>query len=534
MTSLDWVRRSGFAYLPCTTFFCDSFAHTSHPFFRRAFVLSSNEFQSFKMECQSHSTATKDALVAKASPAQVSINRLPPELIIIILSHVSDARSLMRLALVSKTVYHGFMVAERDIAQAVCINQTDPLLMREVVAVIRSMQMSPWSSEKVTQDLKIFFTPEPDLTVSKWDLKTAVSIWKVQNLVKAFTAGFASSALLKLGGDTANIPFTRSELRRFERAFWRFELYCNLFRNTYLDRIRRSYFIYEQQKEVFLDRLPPLENEQLTCVYDYLRGQIAEAVEDIAAHDIEWGGEWQIPWLDDYNDEDCAVKDALLSRGLANIYKLRNTRTYDQRMDFIGRGEKNWPGCPEANDDFLFNSLSLGHEDLVQSTLTQEEIEGQYFPKSLCDDGDPGPRAAWRWGFSTQISHAQCVPDNWYYRQRAYVMWDMLRISKWGILTEDRDLVPREIDLAYTASSRELDVQKASMSARSEIYHKGGRGWWEPGDESFVQWITGDKKLYDEFQANGRRYPVPQDRNPYWKGLDDYTFYTAITRKFIT
>lgn len=50
---------------------------------------------------------------------------------------------------------------------------------------------------------------------------------------------------------------------RIQRAFYRFEVYCNLFQNP-------ERFDFREQRDIFFLKFSDWENEQLACMYDYL------------------------------------------------------------------------------------------------------------------------------------------------------------------------------------------------------------------------------------------------------------------------
>ena len=102
-------------------------------------------------------------------------------------------------------------------------------------------------------------------------MKDALSIANLQSSVGEFARSFLSNVIADepVHASLPSTP-TASELRRFERALYRFEIYRNLFRQP---RNRRERGIgTEFQKRVFFDRFPPWKNEQLGCIHDLLFG----------------------------------------------------------------------------------------------------------------------------------------------------------------------------------------------------------------------------------------------------------------------
>ena len=64
---------------------------------------------------------------------------------------------------------------------------------------------------------------------------------------------------------------TRQELRRIERALYRFEIYCDLFREIPNERSSTiPSAINSEQSQLFFAKFAPYENEQLGCIHDFL------------------------------------------------------------------------------------------------------------------------------------------------------------------------------------------------------------------------------------------------------------------------
>lgn len=61
-------------------------------------------------------------------------------------------------------------------------------------------------------------------------------------------------------------PATFQEVCRIKRSFYRFETFCNLFREV--DKVLSV--VHEDRKTCFFQTLAPWEIEQLGCVHDFL------------------------------------------------------------------------------------------------------------------------------------------------------------------------------------------------------------------------------------------------------------------------
>lgn len=108
-------------------------------------------------------------------------------------------------------------------------------------------------------------------TIEVWSLSEALVLSGVYDDVKFFAMDFAST----FGSDSTNgIPDndvrapTPSEIDRIERAFYRYELFRNIFSKD--EEKPSNYANAQEHRELFLDRFQPWENEQLAPVYEYI------------------------------------------------------------------------------------------------------------------------------------------------------------------------------------------------------------------------------------------------------------------------
>ena len=422
---------------------------------------------------------------------------LPTEVKIQLFTCLSDLSAIKNLSQTSIAFNKAFMSSKDCIVREVVKSLLDPELLQEVTAVAKSLHMKPWSRDAISRILDDCFPSRPTLAAINWDFSTSVTIFKLQSVVRSLSTDFASVALSKecLTNRNGNSgpPPTKSELRRFERNFWKFELYCTFFRS------REPYGTFptedrvepEEQITIFFDRFAPFENEQLGCIHDFLWDQISPGFNDIAAHDINWAAEWEVYWVDDYYLGQAGWKEHLLSRGLVIIDKLRNAQTYLERFSLV----QDDSSCPLFDNDFLVQGLSIGEErdrilvtaqDLHDMSLEQAEIAVK---KSSCSELDEGPFEAWRWAYDENwLSFCYFTSANWIFRQRAFVMWDKFRLDHWELFETRRTNLPAEYDNAYATPSDLREEQQRSITARSEIYDNGGTGWWSFDDDSQVKW----------------------------------------------
>ena len=146
--------------------------------------------------------------------------------------------------------------------------------------------------------------------------RVVAAMERVHLMVQYFTADLAQQAIPRFNRifETAR-PETSSpsEELRILRAFYRFQLYCNIFGRKSMDTARKatrpppdwpveklggkSREEMRWELECFFWPWPPWVNEQLACVFEYLEATLSVFFDNVASHDVEWG--WrQVDWVE--------------------------------------------------------------------------------------------------------------------------------------------------------------------------------------------------------------------------------------------
>ncbi|KAI9810625.1 MAG: hypothetical protein M1827_006187 [Pycnora praestabilis] len=264
---------------------------------------------------------------------------------------------------------------------------------------------------------------------------------------------------------------------RVYRNFYRFELYCNLFRIEYDDMMQKPNQDRIRQQQVwFLTKFPPWEFEQFTCVYHYCYLRLSPAYNEIAFHDVEWYflAEGMFPDLVRPNGH----KEGVLAAGLQHLRDIVTTQTYQNRKcllapTFTAHNNRNFFYSTIVHPIFLNNARN---DELAQRNSRPEEI---------------GPYSAWQWAKrnggvnSSSIIYNKADLLNW-----AYCMWDLSRLRNWGVLRKPRNLWRAHRIYDWLVESEKVVAQKwqESWQERLDIYELGGRGRWDEGDKSGIIW----------------------------------------------
>ena len=157
----------------------------------------------------------------------------------------------------------------------------------------------------------------PRLSPRPLTRRTVTAIERVHLMVQYFTADLSQQAIPRFNSifetTRPEAYISESEEPRILRAFYRFQLYCNIFGRKTLDaakqappeisdRLRqpwpgKSPEDVQRELELFFWPWPPWANEQLACVFEYLETNLSVYFNDVASHDIEWGRR-QVDWLE--------------------------------------------------------------------------------------------------------------------------------------------------------------------------------------------------------------------------------------------
>ncbi|KAF3483340.1 uncharacterized protein GIQ15_02664 [Arthroderma uncinatum] len=403
-----------------------------------------------------------------------------------ILCQFDDVATLESASAADRSLGAAFSGAPSIVLPRVLHNAIPSGLLPEAQALQASYNLDSKSRtvERVTEIVDAFVRREPaDFT--KWALPEARYVSGLAPVIEFFIDDFASWACSRRRNTTATVaPISSSERCRIARAFYRFEIYCNLFRPS-----RRVSLDAETQEELFIRQFAPWETEQLCCVYDYLVEKITPAFNDIAEHNIQWG-EFSVPFDAGHPGAEERY-DYVVSLGLSSIYQVVTAMTYEERYEVLSEHF----GIAE---DFLLHTLwqCRSTEEYGRPLSDYDEVTKQALiaPPAL-DDPDPGPRDIWYWVHAEDTFEEFIYSDRHrYLRRRGYVLWDVSRLrQEWKFLDghyadpPDEALEPLDDKPKLTHSMEEM---RDSWKQRSKIYAAGGRGWWSKDDESKVVYPT--------------------------------------------
>ncbi|KAJ2971411.1 hypothetical protein NUW58_g9426 [Xylaria curta] len=452
------------------------------------------------------------------------INGLPVELLREVLEFLPDVSSLYAAVLSCSLFHSAFLGADETITTKVLLNQIDPNVLPEALVAFESAQLHPHNADpKCREDILDFVAqnlqqrPTP---YRSWSLRKAIQLGRIHSYVDTFAREFALIALSKCHLKQFNIPPTLQELCRIERALYRFEVYCNLFREIPGRRFSSiPSTIYGERKQLFFAKFAPHENEQLGCIHDFLVRAVSPSFNDVAEYDVHWCAEN----IDYDNQIDNPHVQSVLSLGLEKLYEISRAETYEERYRALGA-----ENSPSYNPNFLYDGLQEDANERYNDTAALADItpenEKLYMKQPFFKDLNPGPKNAWRWG------HIEESQSQWVYqqdreelRQWGYVMWDQSRLDMAGIFQgpwEDT-LTERDLVLEEQESGREHAYMRIWRAEREHVSRAGASGWWNWGVKSELECEANNRLRYATSSSNMAKFSVFD--------LDDFTLQSGDT-----
>ncbi|KAJ9230660.1 hypothetical protein C8Q69DRAFT_448505 [Paecilomyces variotii] len=422
-----------------------------------------------------------------------SLTSLPIECRQLILRLLPDITTLQTAIRSHSSLYNAFLDQKNAIIKSIVSNIVSFDLLPEVIAVLKSSQIEPWTRGKVLGILHCYLNRRIPSNF-EYTVKDAICMQRLHRVIEAFVADFATAALSEnpLSGvseDPTGLPLSDNEKRRLISSFYRFELWTWLFQTRNQDHERKpketTDFSPEEQWDIFFQKLAPWELEQMYTVHEYLYRELSIPFNEVAAHDVQWG-----VWSVRYDDTEVwegdgmnVAKDYYMFRGLNFLRKVITAKGYDDRYRILNPNF-DYAGMTLST---IVRSLNLEDDQVPLERYDGENLEA-VLGSSFVKDPDPGPAQAWKW------THLKLTRSNfvgcWYMRdlrRRGYVMWDQSRLVRWRFFESPEWQFPDDPDDEDEEHAREEEMER-SWAQRRRLYRKGFLGWWSEGDESKLTW----------------------------------------------
>ncbi|KAI0100082.1 hypothetical protein GGR51DRAFT_378710 [Nemania sp. FL0031] len=397
------------------------------------------------------------------------MDQIPVELIQKIFIYL-DLKSLPNAALACRVFLNAFIGAEEVITTKVLLRQIDYDVLPEAILVYKSWSLGTPSFPKGIEFAKNLQHRQPAPT--QWRLANALPLAYFHGMVSYFASQAASEALEeepRLSRKSAS-P-TREEICRFERAIYRFQLYCNV-----VGPLRRL----EETKlqDVFFKHFAAWENEQLACIHEFFVRVVAHPFNYMVQYDITWGY-LRVPLIDTGQSE---YAQGILCEGITKMYWLSKAENYSNcRFVLSRRADRN--GVPFRVAGFLSPGLEIGANPSVLTEALSEmsqEDKARVSAKPFYVDPDPGPASMWEWVYRDAVpGRLVANPSMICERRWGFPFWDSSRLLTAGLL-EDPEIpgpwAPVDPSLVQYRTQECIDRLEQSRKERTDIRVLGGTG----------------------------------------------------------
>jgi hypothetical protein len=246
------------------------------------------------------------------------LKQIPLHVVATILAELDSIEQLGSVILAHRVFLVAFNDNRLHVTTSIIRNQIPASLLPFATALHESTKIDAGDYDAVRSLLTrlaeaIFNPPRAISSLVRFSISEAAIISKSYKAIGLLCQDFANISIPllnnRLGLDHPQ-EILQQEKFRLGRAFYRYQLMCNLF------CLGEEEALSEEPSLQFFRIFSPWVNEQLICVYAYLEAKVCKgesvrlflllprldhyipAFDEIAAHDVEWG-EMPIDWTPD-------------------------------------------------------------------------------------------------------------------------------------------------------------------------------------------------------------------------------------------
>jgi hypothetical protein len=206
------------------------------------------------------------------------LERLPLEVQQIIFFNLPDVESMKSISLASSSLYHGFKGFEKHVVTDVFEKELPLDVLPELLVILKTLRIPNRTKRRVQIFAHINLRlrrPRHWWNFSElFTLSEALFLRKLRRSALYFAEDFGLLTRRRPGSETPfqgsdfwatpieHPPLSQTETSHIVRALYRYEIYCDLFRD--------DLFSVKEQQDVFFKRFSVFENEQVACIDDYL------------------------------------------------------------------------------------------------------------------------------------------------------------------------------------------------------------------------------------------------------------------------
>ncbi|KAL6890418.1 hypothetical protein GGI43DRAFT_219348 [Trichoderma evansii] len=216
----------------------------------------------------------------------MALDRLAPELLYSVLSLLDSPQDLYSLIRASPACLQAFLASRGLILTSVIRNGLSPDAVHHALALLHTPKLHADLDYLNLQEVKAFldqYFNQADSWSFPKDLPNIISLMRFTARVFRFVDKFFDSALQTLGTfqkHDGSWPLSPTERARLQRAFLRFELYCQLC-PAFECYPPEPFFSPDLQFRYFLAKLEPWEAEEISCIHEYFTINIGQYIADL-------------------------------------------------------------------------------------------------------------------------------------------------------------------------------------------------------------------------------------------------------------
>ncbi|KAH0431012.1 hypothetical protein CcaCcLH18_07426 [Colletotrichum camelliae] len=433
------------------------------------------------------------------------IHRLPLHIVSSILDRL-DTIAELGIAIRSHRIFHNsFKYSTQTVCRSILSSQIPPDLFPYANALLESNVVDPSNHDSV-KDLLLRLESRiknGSKSFERFPVTAYASLSRDLAAIGILREDLVSEALpLFLSSFEADHASEAShqEIFRLNRAFMRYQIMCNLFCIPY---DAGSRLIDEDITRYFFHPFSPWVNEQILCVYRYLERKVAEAYDDVAAHDVDWG---KVPVEWDYDANICPMIQWNLGRGLPVLLSIIRATTFEERRQLLpihpshAYNMSNLPFQTLVHmlpENSLMEALNPNFSQSVLDKCTEANFQQLGQPlDGMQDNISSTPYLLWRAVHNEES--VSLVAVDWELHKNhwdcACFVWDVEKPQTRAIFQELSNAISAmESFFPRLQSSWTHDDRLFSEKERWHISLAGGQGYWSSVAKDFSR-ITGLRK----------------------------------------
>ncbi|KAF4806492.1 hypothetical protein CGCSCA5_v014327 [Colletotrichum siamense] len=433
------------------------------------------------------------------------IDRLPLHIVSSILDQLNTIAELGSAIRSHRMFYNSFKYNAQTVCRSILSSQIPPDLFPYANALLESNVVDPSDHDSVKGLLLRLESRinNGSQSFERFPVTAYAALSRVLAAIEILREDLVSEALplfmSSFEADHAS-GASQQEIFRLNRAFMRYQIMCSLFCIPYDVGSR---LIDEDITRYFFHPFSPWVNEQILCIYRYFERKVAEAYDDVAAHDVDWG---KVPVEWDCDANVCPMIQWNLGRGLPVLLSITRATTFEERRQLLPMHPPHAYNMsnllfqtlvhmlPEIS---LMEALNPNFSQSVLDKCTEANFQRLCRPlDGLQDDISSTPYLLWRAVHSEES--VSLVSVDWELHKNhwdcACFVWDVEKPQRRAVFQErSNNISDMEPFFPRLQSFWNHDDRLRSEKERWHISLAGGQGYWSSMTKDFSG-ITGLRK----------------------------------------